>query len=91
MTDTERPLKRQRTDMESMQQNGSLPPLSLSILGIEPIDEFIREVADFIHHMISKRPADAGGLVEVEAKIGVLKDRGSGARLQLPILTETSE
>lgn len=78
--------------MDTTQQNGNLPPLSLSILGLEPMDEFIREVADFIYRMISKRPADAGGgLVEVEAKIGVLKDRGSGARLLLPILTETRE
>lgn len=80
--------------MDPNNENGSasLPPLSLSILGIEPIDEFIREVADFIHHMISQRSQDAlRGQVEVEAKIGVLKDRSTGARLTLPVLTETSE
>ncbi|KAJ7600875.1 mRNA triphosphatase CET1 [Mycena floridula] len=65
----------------------TLPPLSLSILGVEPLDEFIKEVADFVHHMIMTRP-DLPGSVEVEAKVGILKDRG-GQRLALPILVET--
>ncbi|KAI0647666.1 CYTH-like domain-containing protein [Trametes meyenii] len=68
---------------------GLLPPLSLSILGVEPLDEFIREVADFIHYQIGNRPADLDGAVEVEAKIGVLRDRDTGQRLQLPVLVET--
>ncbi|KAI0251983.1 CYTH-like domain-containing protein [Lactifluus subvellereus] len=66
-----------------------LPPLSLSILGVEPLDEFIREVADFVHHLIVTRPPDLRGEIEVEAKIGVLRDRGTGSRLQLPVLAET--
>ncbi|KAJ3986873.1 CYTH-like domain-containing protein [Lentinula detonsa] len=65
----------------------SLPPLSLSILGVEPLDEFIKEIADFIHHMIVTRP-DLPGNVEVEAKIGLLRDRGGG-RMFLPVLVET--
>ncbi len=65
------------------------PALQPSILGVEPLDEFIREVADFIHYHITNRPPDTGGAVEVEAKIGVLKDRTSGQRLQLPVLVET--
>lgn len=71
--------------------NGSsnLPPLSLSILGVEPLDEFIKEVADFIHHMIMTRP-DLPGQVEVEAKIGVLRDSHTNSRLALPVLVETS-
>jgi hypothetical protein len=71
----------------------NLPPLSLSILGVEPLDEFIREIADFVHHMIMTRP-DFGGAdakVEVEAKIGVLRDKMSGHRLMLPVLVETSQ
>ncbi|KAH9851628.1 mRNA capping enzyme [Lenzites betulinus] len=68
---------------------GAMPPLSLSILGVEPLDEFIRDVADFIHHQISTRPHELGGNVEVEARIGIIKDRGTGARLQLPVRTET--
>jgi hypothetical protein len=67
-----------------------LPPLSLSILGVEPLDEFIREVADFVYHLITTRPPDLQGDIEVEAKIGVLRDRGTGNRLQLPVLVETS-
>lgn len=73
--------------------NGSsgLPPLSLSILGVEPLDEFIKEIADFIHHMIVTRPPGLEGNIEVEAKIGLLRDRHSGQRLSLPVLVETSE
>ncbi|KAF8158042.1 CYTH-like domain-containing protein [Crassisporium funariophilum] len=55
----------------------TLPPLSLSILGVEPLDEFIKEIADFVHHMI------------VEAKVGVLRERGGGGRIGLPVLVET--
>ena len=56
------------------------------------MDEFIREVADFIYHMIGIRPRDIpGAVVEVEAKIGILRDRLSGNRLNLPVLTETSK
>jgi len=69
--------------------SATLPPLSLSILGVEPLDEFIKEIADFIHHMIVTRP-DIAGQVEVEAKVGVLRERGSGQRLALPVLVETS-
>jgi hypothetical protein len=57
---------------------------------VEPIDEFIREVADFVHHTITTRPAELQGDIEVEAKIGILRDRGTGNRLQLPVLVETS-
>jgi len=67
----------------------SLPPLSLSILGVEPLDEFIKEIADFIHHMIQTRP-DFPGDVEVEAKVGVLRDKATGQRMALPVLVETS-
>jgi polynucleotide 5'-triphosphatase len=67
-----------------------LQPLSLSILGVEPLDEFIKEIADFVHHMIVTRPDHPNGKVEVEAKVGVMRDRSSGQRLGLPVLVETS-
>jgi hypothetical protein len=94
-----RPLKRARhsptsdharTNGRTAISSSVLPPLSLSILGVEPLDEFIREVADFVHHLIATRPVDLQGEIEVEAKIGVLRERGTGNRLQLPILVETS-
>lgn len=94
--DGRRPLKRVRTDVHRSASSvtsplGNIPPLSVSILGVEPMDEFIREVADFIYHMIGVRPRDLpGAMVEVEAKIGILRDRLSGNRLNLPVLTETS-
>lgn len=69
----------------------NLPPLSVSILGVEPFDEFIREIADFVHHKIMTRPnIHPQAKVEVEAKLGVLRDRTSGQRLMLPVLVETS-
>jgi hypothetical protein len=71
-------------------QSQALPPLSLSILGVEPIDEFIREVADFISHMITTKPDHLRGSIEVEAKVGILRDRNSGQRLSLPVLVESS-
>ncbi|EKM79266.1 hypothetical protein AGABI1DRAFT_100277 [Agaricus bisporus var. burnettii JB137-S8] len=73
-------------------QPNALPALSLSILGVEPLDEFIKEIADFVHHMIKTRRTDHPdevGSFEVEAKIGVLKERGTGSRLQMPVLVET--
>ncbi|KAK7690256.1 hypothetical protein QCA50_006911 [Cerrena zonata] len=91
--DIHRPYKRARRTPSPSRSNGhpsrsSLPPLSLSILGVEPFDEFIIEIADFIHHMIKTRP-DGPGRVEVEAKVGVLREKGSGQRLSLPVLVET--
>lgn len=57
------------------------------------MDEFIREIADYIHHMIMTRPDAAAGdaKIEVEMKVGVLRDRTSGQRLKLPVLVETSQ
>src|ERR1700731_3257604 len=45
----------------------SLPPLSMSILGTEPLDEFILDVSNFVHYMITSAPPDTGGHFEVEA------------------------
>ena len=67
-----------------------LRPLSLSILGVEPTDEFILEIADWIHSLIKARPAGLDGQIEVEAKLGVLKYKGRDERLQFPVMTETS-
>ncbi|KIJ62601.1 hypothetical protein HYDPIDRAFT_93898 [Hydnomerulius pinastri MD-312] len=73
-----------------MNDQTNLSPLSLSILGVEPLDEFIREIADFVHHMIMTRPnMGPDAKVEVEAKLGILRDRNSGQRISLPVLVET--
>ncbi|KAI5122797.1 hypothetical protein M0805_000140 [Coniferiporia weirii] len=66
-----------------------LRPLSLSILGVEPIDEFIREIADWIHGLIQSRPPDMIGQIEVEAKLGLLKYRENNVRVAFPVLVET--
>ena len=97
MSDPEqdRPPKRARHSPPPSKANGNghppertLPPLSLSILGVEPLDEFIREVADWIQHVVTTRQEHEGA-VEVEAKIGVLRDQ-TGQRYSLPVLTEAS-
>jgi polynucleotide 5'-triphosphatase len=59
-------------------------------LGVEPLDDFIKDISDFIHYILTKDPRISGGKVEVEAKIGVLRDKTSGQRLQLPVMVETS-
>jgi polynucleotide 5'-triphosphatase len=94
--DAHRPAKRARHSPPP-ESNGhvhhsdqTMPPLSLSILGVEPLDEFIREIADFVHHMIMTRP-DRPGTVEVEAKVGVLREKTTGQRLAFPVQVETSK
>ena len=67
-----------------------LRPLSLSILGVEPTDEFILEIADWIHSLIKARPAGLDGQIEVEAKLGVLKYKDANTRLKHPVRVETS-
>lgn len=64
---------------------GILATLEPCILNAEPFDEVMREVADWIYEM-----AMGHEHVEVEAKIGLLIDTGTGQRLSFPIRTETS-
>lgn len=74
-----------------MTSSNSLPPLSLSILGVEPLDEFILTIADWVHQLVGTvADRQDGSLVEVEAKLGVLKYKGSDERVKLPVMTETS-
>ena len=54
--------------------------MSLSILGVEPLDEFIKDIADFVCHMIMTRPEGLDGAIEVEAKVGLLKEKGYGGQ-----------
>lgn len=56
-----------------------------SIFGVDPVDEFAVQVSEWIWQ-------HGQGLLnlEIEAKIGLLIDRKTNARLQLPIHCETS-
>lgn len=58
--------------------------LEPSILCAEPLDEFVLEIADWVH-----RVAQGKTNIEVEAKVGTLIDTRSNERLSLPILNET--
>ncbi|KAG8917385.1 mRNA-capping enzyme subunit beta, partial [Tulasnella sp. 417] len=59
--------------------------LEPSILCAEPLDEFVLEIADWVHKMALGKTN-----IEVEAKVGTLIDTRSNERLNLPVLNETS-
>ncbi|KAF8606940.1 mRNA triphosphatase CET1 [Ceratobasidium sp. AG-I] len=59
--------------------------LAPSIIDSDPLDEFSQEVADWIHHFTQGLNPDH---VEIEAKLGILIDKGSNARLGGLSLTE---
>ncbi|GAA5877906.1 hypothetical protein JCM3774_001766 [Rhodotorula dairenensis] len=62
-------------------------PLEPSVFNVEPIDEFTREVADWLWGFAQNLEWDK---VEIEAKIGVLLDqRAGGQRVHLPVPIET--
>ncbi|KAG8955974.1 mRNA-capping enzyme subunit beta [Tulasnella sp. 424] len=58
--------------------------LEPSILAAEPLDEFVLEIADWVH-----RVAQGKTNIEVEAKVGTLIDTRSNERVNLPVLNET--
>lgn len=58
--------------------------LEPSILCAEPLDEFVLEIADWVHRMTLGKAN-----IEVEAKVGTLLDTRSNERLNLPVLNET--
>jgi len=60
--------------------------LEPSFVNHEPLDEFIREVADWIYFHANGQPN-----IEVEAKFGTHLNEETGVRLRLPILVESSE
>lgn len=60
-------------------------PLEPSFVNHEPLDEFIREVADWIYYHANGQPN-----IEVEAKFGMHINEEASTRLRLPILVESS-
>jgi len=60
-----------------------VPLTSRSIFGTDPVDEFASEIADWIWENSQGHEA-----LEIEAKIGVMIDKSTNARIQLPIYTE---
>ncbi|KAG9008776.1 mRNA-capping enzyme subunit beta [Tulasnella sp. JGI-2019a] len=59
-------------------------PLEPSILNAEPLDEFVLEIADWIHRVSLGKTN-----VEVEAKVGLIMDSRTGERVNLPVMNET--
>ena len=60
--------------------------LEPSFVNHEPLDEFIREVADWVYFHANGQPN-----IEVEAKFGTHLNEETGTRLRLPILVESSK
>lgn len=60
------------------------PPLDRSILGWDPVDEFVALVGDWLVQTGQSRDN-----LEIEAKVGRIVDGSMGARVQLPVRTET--
>ncbi|KAL7410420.1 CYTH-like domain-containing protein [Mrakia frigida] len=58
-------------------------PLQPSFFGVEPFDDFTRRVGDWIWSMSRGRDN-----VEIEAKVGTLRDSTTHQRIHLPVLTE---
>jgi len=74
---------RTQTQTEVSHRQGKPRALEPSWINAEPIDEFIREIGDFIIRATKGRTN-----VEVEAKIGVLIDTRTNQRLNLPAVSE---
>ena len=60
--------------------------LEPSFVNHEPLDEFIREVADWVYYHANGQPN-----IEVEAKFGTHLSEETGTRVRLPILIESSK
>ncbi|KPV72955.1 uncharacterized protein RHOBADRAFT_17483 [Rhodotorula graminis WP1] len=70
------------------------PRLEPSIFNVEPIDEFTREVADWLWGFCAQLDWDktdqAVRATQIEAKVGLLTDsRAGGSRVHLPVPIET--
>ncbi|CAG7855175.1 SubName: Full=Related to CTL1-RNA 5`-triphosphatase with manganese-or cobalt-dependent NTPase activities {ECO:0000313/EMBL:CCA75404.1} [Serendipita indica DSM 11827] len=70
----------------SSQSNPYALPLEPSFLNMEPQDEFVKEIADWVAYISGGRPD-----IEVEAKFGVMVDRSNNQRVasRLGVLVET--
>ncbi|KAL8279911.1 hypothetical protein RQP46_007761 [Phenoliferia psychrophenolica] len=76
----------QQQQQQPQQQPTGPIPYEPSIFNVEPIDEFTREVADWIWAFAGDLNWD---VVEIEAKIGLLVDTQMRSRKELPVPIET--
>jgi hypothetical protein len=96
----------QNPGSQGPQSNPYLTPLESSFLNTEPQDEFVREIADWIAFISGGAQIPGRGVnedllalllhlgrpdIEIEAKFGMVLDKGSGTRTaqRLGILVET--
>lgn len=65
-------------------------PWEPSIVNEAAFDDLTRRLCNWIFVTIGDKQAPAGGaMFEVEAKVGMIFDEGTGDRLRLPVQTET--
>ena len=86
------------SDHPIIASNGTLGPWEPSITNVEPSEEVVRVLSDFLYAEVVSRddvsvgPAgggvSGGAVLEIEAKIGQLIDKNTNDRLRLPIMTE---
>ncbi|ORY05980.1 mRNA triphosphatase CET1 [Basidiobolus meristosporus CBS 931.73] len=75
---------RKRPREEPEKSSGlNLARLERSIFCMEPLDDILKVVSDFLYKHLD-RP-----YVEIEAKLGVLIDKRTNQRIKLPVATET--
>lgn len=63
-----------------------LPP---SITGITPYEDLTRKITEWVYSHLSQLSDDDRKSVEIELKFGLLVDRNTEKRLDLPVVTET--
>ncbi|CAG8702096.1 6574_t:CDS:2, partial [Funneliformis mosseae] len=54
-----------------------------SIFGIQPVNDFVRVVSDFLYYHVGREH------IEIEAKLGVLVNKQTRERINLPVNCET--
>ncbi|KAL1625089.1 hypothetical protein SLS56_007516 [Neofusicoccum ribis] len=102
----QQPLQHQQQPPAQVPRQLSAPPplegpiglgLEPSLTNVEPYDEIVRKVCDFLWNTVVDREDLHGGVpegahpgikLEIEGKLGTLVDRNTNERLNLPITTQ---
>ncbi|KAJ1951434.1 mRNA-capping enzyme subunit beta [Linderina macrospora] len=82
----QQPHHQQQQQLQNEARPFSPPPTRFeqNIFGVRPTEDILRAVSDFIFTNIGGRTN-----IEIEGKLGLLVDKKTGTRLNLPVMTET--
>jgi len=64
--------------------------LEANLAGTPRPDGMVKRIADFLFHFIQNTPQEHRDQLEVEVKFGLVIDKSTGVRLNLPILNEAA-